>query len=135
MKRFTFQFRHLFLLALFQLVAGPLVLLQVSVFCSLTVREAPRQGLAVAAVKAWHHPTFQSLLAASNTSGLELDKRLPAGNDGNTAPAKVKLHFLAWLPLPALCQSPVKLTDWTDPASHWTPAWPQAPPGPPPRSC
>ena len=131
MRSFRFQPRHLILLALFQVVAGPLVLLQVSVFCSLTVREAPHQGVAKAMVKAWNHEAFQSLITAA-CDGKRTSDAVPSGTskDGE---AKAKIHGQAWAPEPTLCLPPAKLANWEAYHQAWTPAWPQAPPGTPPR--
>ena len=127
------QPRHLFLLALFQLVAGPLVLMQVSVFCSLTVREAPRQGVAKAMAKAWHSEAFQSLLSASDADRMETDKGPPPANDSKAGTVKAKIDLLAWQPMPALSLPSARLVNWGPQSRTWTPAGLQAPPGPPPR--
>ena len=52
------KMRFPYLLALLQLVGGPLVLLHVSVFCKATLEEAPRVGIAKAAAAAWHSEGF-----------------------------------------------------------------------------
>ena len=131
MRSFRLQPRHLILLALFQVVAGPLVLLQVSVFCSLTVREAPRQGVAKAMVKAWNNEAFQSLIVVSD-NGTRGDDATPVDATKSGA-AKAKIHLLAWHAEPVLSMPPVKLSNWEAYHQAWTPAWPQAPPGTPPR--
>lgn len=133
MQSLPFKSKYLYLLALFQLVAGPLVLMQVSVFCSLTVREAPRQGVAKAMAQAWKSETFQSLLAASSTDKMHTDKGSLPSNDDKAGNAKAKVHLLAWQAAPMLSLPPAKLGDWQIQARAWTPAWPQAPPGTPPR--
>ena len=131
MRSFRFQPRHLILLALFQLVAGPLVLLQVSVFCSLTVREAPTQGVAKAMVKAWNHEAFQSLLVASDNRKVSNENSLPGTSKDGLV--KAKMHLIDWTSELALSSPPIKLANWLAYHEAWTPAWPQAPPGTPPR--
>lgn len=119
--------RLLYLLALAQLVGGPLVLLQVTWFCKLTLREAPRAG--------WR----QAALLALHDTGTHVDAA--------TAPAPVKKQKSPDHPLAGKSKTPPVL--WQTPAfrtvNHetriapvwlarvWTPAWPLAPPGPPPR--
>ncbi len=131
MTRFSLKSKHLYLLALFQLVAGPLVLMQISVFCSLTVREAPRQGVAKAVVKAWKNPDFQSLL---NAGQVQPDKGSPPSNDDKAGPVKAKVHLLSWEAPASPALPPAKLGEWQLHSRAWTPAWPQAPPGTPPRA-
>ena len=131
MSRFPLKPRTLFLLALFQLVAGPLVLLQVTVFCSLTVRETPREGVAVAMVKAWKSETFQSLLTASQNGRAQADnKSLPASDD---KAGHAKCHLLPWHSREFVSLPCVMSGDRHFLGKAWTPAWPQAPPGTPPR--
>jgi hypothetical protein len=48
----TGKLRLLYVLALAQLVGGPLVLLQVTLFCKLTVKEVPHMKVAEAAARA-----------------------------------------------------------------------------------
>jgi len=122
--------RWLYLLALFQLVGGPLVLMQVMVFCKITAREVPVQGVVKAMVTALESPEFQSQLTASNDlrseqSGTTLppkkigaDKKI-FGTEWRAQPLPVALRSanMTWQPLEDACLS----------------AWPQAPPAPPPR--
>jgi len=131
MRNFRFQPRHLILLALFQLVAGPLVLLQVSVFCSLTVREAPSQGVAKAMVKAWNHEAFQSLLSAPDSHKLSNDAA-PSGTS-KEGQLKAKIQLFAWSSETALYAPPFKIANWAAYHEAWKTVWPQAPPGTPPR--
>jgi hypothetical protein len=63
--------RWLYLLALFQLVAGPLVLVTALTFCEITVREVPTQGLTEALSSAWHSPEVQALI--QNATGVPVD--------------------------------------------------------------
>ena len=133
MSRFPLKPRALLLLALFQLVAGPLVLLQVTVFCSLTVREAPRTGVTAAIVKAWKSETFQTLLTPSHNNRMQADNRSLPGSDDKVGHAKVKFYLLTWHLREFASLPPAKLGDNHGLGKTWTPAWPQAPPGTPPR--
>ena len=133
MSRFHLKPRTLLLLALFQLVAGPLVLLQVTVFCSLTVRETPREGVAVAMVKAWKSETFQSLLTAAQNGRAQADNGSVPASDDKAGHAKAKLHLLPWHSLEVVSLPCVMSGDRHVLGKAWTPAWPQAPPGTPPR--
>lgn len=124
--------RWLYLLALFQLVAGPLVLVTVLTFCEITVRETPTQGLTEALSAAWHSSEVQSLI--QNATGVPVDdSNAPLPVDSGRQEGK-KMTWCVW-------QKPT-IKDWTWPVENtagftrlsvWTPAWPQAPPGPPPR--
>ncbi|MEO8617082.1 MAG: hypothetical protein ABI600_18225 [Luteolibacter sp.] len=129
----TTNLRFLYLLALFQLVAGPLVLFQVTVLCKLTVREAPGNRVTTAVSKAWHSPEFQATLA--DDDGLKSASRkspLPT-SDPKAKIVKVKTPAIAWQATPIVL---VNLSERITAGGYsrvWTPAWPQAPPGPPPR--
>jgi len=124
--------RWLYLLALFQLVAGPLVLVTVLTFCEITVREAPTQGLTEALSSAWHSPEVQALM--ENAKGLpNNDSNAPLPVDSSRQDGK-KVIWSVW-PKPALTGRTTLVEGTAAFAwlSVWTPAWPQAPPGPPPR--
>jgi hypothetical protein len=127
------QARHLYLLALFQLLVGPLVLVQVTMFCTLTVRELPQHGVAAAVARAWHNDQFQSLLNASHEERIETSKSSLPDASGKAKLKVAKISMVAWQALPALPAAPAKLGSLPAHAEAWTPAWPQAPPGPPPR--
>ena len=133
MRPFRLQPRHLVLLALFQLVAGPLMLLQVTVFCSLTARETPQQGVAKAVVKAWHSDAFQSLLALSDEGRVEKDHGSLPPDSGKFLGAKAKLNMVVWQLPPVEFYRPCVDGVWDPHLRAWTPSWPQAPPGTPPR--
>jgi hypothetical protein len=125
------KLRFLYLLALAQLVGGPLVLLQVTVFCKVALHEAPRAGMAKAAVRAWQSDDFQSVLAETNPTENNRRESAPPTRDPSLEKAKhpfVPWHTSRWIPteVSVLCKI-------ADRARTWTPAWPQAPPGPPPR--
>ena len=62
------KLRLLYVLALAQLVGGPLVLLQVTLLCKLTLHEAPLIGMADAAVRAWHSDEFQAALITNGST-------------------------------------------------------------------
>jgi hypothetical protein len=127
------KMRLLYLLALAQLVGGPLVLLQLTVLCKLTLHETPRMGLAQAATNAWHSDEFQSVLAAGTSAAAGESKNLPQPRDPKADPEKAKPPMLPWEPgsLARLLS-----TGEAEPeirGKFWTPGWPHAPPAPPPR--
>jgi len=66
MNRTGIKMKPLYWLALFQLVAGPLMLVTVITFCKLTVREVPALGVAEAMSRAWESDEIKSLLMASD---------------------------------------------------------------------
>ena len=126
------KMRPLYLLALLQLLGGPLVLLHVTVFCKLTVREAPHVGFTEAAARAFASDEFRE---CAHTG---LPKRdTPAKNSREGEP-KPKLEKPSQPPAPWMAERKifahdVKSTAIADVQRTWTPAWPNAPPGPPPR--
>ncbi len=122
------KLRPLYLLALLQLVGGPLVLLHVTMFCKLTLDETPRMGMAKAVEAAWKSEGFQKALLADalpekparkegDGPKPKLEKQVPSGLDFPTAPA-----------LANVC-----INNVAERIVTWTPRWPNAPPGPPPR--
>jgi len=122
------KLRPLYLLALLQLVGGPLVLLHVTAFCKLTLDETPRMGMAKAAVAAWKSDGFQEALVADSLPEKpvrkegdgpkpKMETQAPSTFDFPTAPAAVDVGSGAVA---------VRVVTWT-------PRWPNAPPGPPPR--
>ena len=129
----TGKLRWLYLLALAQLVGGPLVLLQVTMFCKLALHEAPRIGVAKAAVHAWESDDFQAVLVAADVVRTG-DSKPPAPAEGAQPKLeKATLPIAPWMVVPV---SPASLSSHcgsVDQARVWTPAWPQAPPGPPPH--
>ena len=124
------KLRFLYLLALLQLVGGPLVLLHVTVFCKLTLRETPRVGMAAAAVKAWKSDGFQEALAkdfSPGKSGRKDDEKPKPESDKSKQPPIPWIHPARRALADAGSQSIAER------AVTWTPRWPNAPPGPPPR--
>ena len=123
--------RSLYLLALFQLVAGPLVLVTVMTFCKAVVYEAPAQGVVKAMKSAWHSDEVQSLVdVACDRQAHEGQAPVPSKKQTTE---HGKFIAIAWDIVPqTFASSPEGISphDWT---SNWTPAWPQAPPGTPPR--
>lgn len=122
----------LYLLALAQLVGGPLVLLQVTLFCKLTFAHNSGQGWLEAARVALNSDEFRT--------GPQLQP-LRESTDGKSKPApqdpskmeKSKAPMIAWAASPmrhSLIELPCMTGVHDD---SWTPTWPHAPPGPPPR--
>ena len=129
----TGKLRLLYVLALAQLVGGPLVLLQVTLFCKLTLHEAPRVGMAGAVVRAWQSNEFQAALVTNGSARTGETKSSPPSRDPKVEPDKSKSPIIGWKPerltfavISVDCETPRR-------ERIWTPAWPQAPPGPPPR--
>lgn len=144
----TGKFRLLYLLALVQLVGGPLVLLQVTVFCKMTLRESPQTGLAKATSRAWNSQEFQSALIAADPSPARASdqadlasdpiqkapgKKSPTGDPLKSGLEKSKLPITPWRAAPVILAVSSSHCGIIDRTRTWTPAWPQAPPGPPPR--
>lgn len=124
----------LYALALFQLVAGPLVIFQVSLLCKLTVREVPRQGIGPAFQKAWHSEDFQAGLSEGKTMARKDDKKSPSPtSDPKATAGKAKMPATDWRLARFLAPPPLGFVRCSDWSRRWTPIWPQAPPGPPPR--
>jgi hypothetical protein len=125
------KFRFLYLLALAQLIGGPLILLQVTVFCKVALHEAPRMGMATAAMRAWQSADFQAILAASDSAGGSESHKTPPPRDPSLD--QIKNPSIPWQMSKWILSVVSKHCEITDYARTWTPAWPQAPPGPPPR--
>ncbi len=122
------KMRLLYLLALLQLVGGPLVLLHVSVFCKATLEEAPRVGIAKAAAAAWHSEGFQAALIAD-----ALPEK-PSRKESDTAKPKFAKQAPATMDFPTAPTTPFAGSESVaETVVTWTPRWPNAPPGPPPR--
>lgn len=123
--------RWLLLLALFQLVAGPLVLLQVMVFCQVAAEKAPEQGIVKAATEAWQSAEFQRTLdvaSAVHTSRSEVPTP-----EKTFQPEQTKLFGTLWEPMTGLVRVSADTVAGTLMKRSWTPVGLQAPPGPPPR--
>lgn len=120
--------RTLYLLALSQLVAGPLVLTTVFLFAKTTVREAPRQGLVKAMSSAWQSDEVQTALHAVSEDSQDASKSAPT----KATKDKAKLLGIAWTAANLPFHLPAEAFVLTQ-LETWTPAWPQAPPGTPPR--
>lgn len=135
MPRFltTGKLKLLYLLALFQLLAGPLILLQVTAVCQMTVKEASRHGVTMAMEKAWNGDHLDMV---GEMPDHHADKSRPPAptSDPKGKLLKDKSPVLPWMTSAfRIAEIPrhVSCPDW---ARIWTPAWPQAPPGPPPRA-
>ena len=129
----TGKFRFLYLLALVQLVGGPLVLLQVTVFCKLTLHETPRIGMTKAAVSAWRSADFQAVLAPVEVAKADDSKSDPSRNGPKVKLEKAKEPVIPWRAARLDFAALAVRVNVVDRERFWTPAWPQAPPGPPPR--
>jgi hypothetical protein len=129
------KFRHLYLLALFQLVGGPLVLVPMLMMSKAVVRETAQHGV----VKGFHQAMVsqeweevREMLQDGVVSGTSSSTKAP-GKQEKSIDGKSKLDFVAWT-TPALMELdgvPVKRPAW-----EWQPmasSWANAPPSPPPR--
>jgi hypothetical protein len=128
-----FGIRHLYLLALFQLVAGPLVLFQVTVLCKLTVREAATHGVGEAVVIAWNSPEFHAALAHADEAARGGSRQSLPTSDPKSENAKVKMPVAVWQGGRVVLVNPASFEPLWDGYRTWTTLWPQPPPGPPPR--
>lgn len=127
------KMKWLYVLGLFQLIAGPLIILQVSLLCKLTVREIPQEGIGPAFSKAWHSGEFQAALATGKPVAAKGKESPSPTRDPLADSGKVKMPATDWRagrPLPPPSIGLAACSDW---CRRWTPVWPQAPPGPPPR--
>jgi hypothetical protein len=124
--------RWLYLLALFQLVAGPLVLVTVMTFCKVTVREAPSQGLVKAMSAALQSDEVQALVQVTSNAQTEDSKSsLPVKK---FKAGEKKFIGIAWESMPTVMVDATKTSSSSAWLKTWSPAWPQAPPGTPPRA-
>lgn len=125
--------KWLYLLALFQLVAGPLVIFQVTVLCKLTVKEARQQGAGAAFVEALRGEEFQAVLRNSvHLTKKDARSPLPTSDPKGKIP-DLKFNVPLWRMVAAIAPPCIGRTAYKDWTRRWTPVWPQAPPGPPPR--
>jgi len=127
------KLRSLYLLALFQLVAGPLVLFQVSILSKMVVREAPAHGITKALALAWESPDFQSTLSEAEQPDLVESKQTTPTSNPKASLVKMKMPCIDWQDARLVWTNASTPVPRTDGARTWTPAWPQPPPGPPPR--
>lgn len=125
------KFRLLYLLALAQLVGGPVVLLQVTLFSRLVIREAPRVGIAEAVSIAVDSPEFRESLADAELPRKDATK--PERKEGKTKPDSPTTPDFPWMVEPPAHSEDPALCGVPEHYRIWTPQWPNAPPGPPPR--
>ncbi|MFD2258085.1 hypothetical protein ACFSSA_15495 [Luteolibacter algae] len=127
------KLRFLYLLALAQLLGGPIVLLHITLFSKMVLTEAPDVGFANAIQEAWLSEAFQHSFTKATLAAPD--------KFSTTSEQKKSLHkkdvrkdpFTSWFFATNLFP-PFSVECLT--ANHirtWTPAWPNAPPGPPPR--
>ncbi len=139
MAWFRSKFRHLYLLALFQLVGGPLVLVPLIMMTRVVVRETATHGLVEGLTRAqeseeWReadgmlqhlrHLTVPNKDARGKTSGAPEKSK----------DVKPKLDLALWAESPAC---PLEGLPVAAPHSRWLPMasdWAHAPPIPPPRA-
>jgi hypothetical protein len=129
----TGKLKLLYLLALFQLLAGPLILLQIAAVCQLTVKEASHHGVVVAVEKAW---SGDHLDVFAEVPDHQADKSRPSAptSDPKGKLLKDKFPVTPWMATSFRITGIARHIPCPDWERMWTPAWPQAPPGPPPRA-
>ena len=125
------KFRFLYLLALAQLVGGPIVLLQVTLFSKLVIREAPRVGVVEAISIAWDSPEFRESIVDAALPGK--DAMQPAKKEGKMKPDSPNLPDFPWMAETPGHDDDTALCGVPEHFRIWTPQWPNAPPAPPPR--
>ncbi|MFT3990300.1 MAG: hypothetical protein QM680_02710 [Luteolibacter sp.] len=126
--------KFLYLLALFQLVAGPLVLLQVAALSKLVIREIPRSGFVAAAEKAVRGKEFHAVFQTADSVKSPVSS--PDSKDSKDSKAKLekqKMPLQAWFVAEVKLDALFSLQPCGDWARNWTPLLGQPPPGPPPR--
>ena len=126
------KMKLLYVLALFQLVAGPLMLMQVTVFCKMVVKESPRQGVAAAFEKSWSSEEFQAVLASPDPLK-KGDAQSPQPAPEQKLKVEKKMPLMAWQAVVFLKVLPSARIAWVMPERLQYGVWPQAPPAPPPR--
>jgi len=125
--------RFIYLLALFQLVAGPLVIFQVTALCKLTVKEARQHGAGAAFVEALRGEELQAAVRNSVQLVQKNSKSpLPTSDSKGKLP-DLKTGVPLWRTFATIAPPCIGRSAYSDWSRRWTPIWPQAPPGPPPR--
>jgi hypothetical protein len=132
------KFRHLYLLALFQLVGGPLVLVPMLLMSKAVVRETAQhgvvQGLHEVVVSQEWGDVREMFRKSRVVSELSSSTKAPApGKQKKAKDGKPKLDFMTWT-----TPAPMELEGVSvkRPAWEWQPmgsSWANAPPSPPPR--
>lgn len=125
------KLRFLYLLALVQLVGGPLVLLQVTLFSKLVIREVPRVGVIAAVSIALDSPEFRDTLADATLP--RKDAMNPEKKERKSKPDSPTAPDFPWMAQRPLCDNDPAVCGVPGHFRIWTPHWPHAPPGPPPR--
>ena len=123
--------RTLYLLALFQLIGGPLVIFSVTILFRQTVREMANHEVTEALSIAWQSPEFHAALGV--TTAADRTKSALPNSDPGTGQAKVKSPAIAWHEAPLVLCNPPRRAQVLDFTRRWTPVMPLPPPGPPPR--
>ena len=95
----------------------------------VTVREAPSQGLVKAMSAAWQSHEVQTALQAVSDGSNAPSKSAPV----KASKDKVKLIGIAWAEVTMELDLAV-IESVSTRFETWTPSWPQAPPGTPPRA-
>lgn len=133
MTRFPQGTRSLYLLALFQLVGGPVVLLTLMMFSKIAVKNySSDEGVRAGVVKIFQSTEWETFAVTlqKNTASDEKSKApvLPEAKDTKLMLVSVRWESSRLVPILVFQEQSHR---------HWTPdassAWPHAPPSPPPR--
>lgn len=124
----------LYVLALFQLIAGPLVIFQVTLLCRLTLSEAGERSWGAAFSEALNGDEFHALVRNAKTSTkANPSSPAPSPPDVKGKALDLKATVRVWTVFGMTPPPCAGLVPHGDRSRPWTPVWPQAPPGPPPR--
>ncbi|TLD69170.1 hypothetical protein FEM03_18905 [Phragmitibacter flavus] len=131
--------RHLYLLALFQLVGGPLVLVAVMTMGKLVSTEVQQQGTITAAVISTlgDQTTWQSVADAMTQYHSTATTSLPTPQDPFLPSLDIqekKIFAIAWSPVKLPVHHLPIQDHISEPKAPPGPTWSIAPPSPPPRS-
>lgn len=127
------KFRHLYLLALFQLVGGPLVLVPMLMMSKAVVRETAQHGVVTGLHEAVESQEWDDAREMIQSGAIPDSPAKKHGAPEKSGEGKPKLNFMAWT-APARLELEGNLAakpawEWQPMASHWA----NAPPSPPPR--
>ena len=133
MPTFRPSARHLYLLALFQLVGGPLVILSVVFFSRLVAKYSADDGVVVGVTQAWQSPEWQKITRALIATTPGPIKASPEGHAEKVKEPGGKVFWQIWTEVDARWSQRPPEAAPSVPLPTLLSAWPDAPPLPPPR--
>jgi len=124
--------RKLYLLALFQILGGPLVLLAVLTAGKLVATKIHDQGLKAGMASVCDHGTWQAVadVVAKVDAASHGDRK---GTEMPVGQVKEKIIALAWSAPEFVFGEGAELAEVPGSRDLWSSRWPHAPPSPPPR--